>query len=173
MHFEETAKVEAHHRGIDRIIARAAADEDEAGPLSQHRCRPFGEIHAAQHEVGGEAVVDQDPPQHERVEIRAVIGQEDERVLQAERAYVLQTICGGIDRVGPREPGAESVPCLGAARLDGGDHLLEAAAGIDLDVLVGTPRLSGQDDDPRRELRRGDDVVHGQLHGPPDQGTPA
>ena len=98
-----------------------------------------------------------------------MVGKEDQGVLQSKLPDVTQLIRRCIDRVGARQPGAEAVPCLRALRLDGRHHLLETATCVGLHVTSGAPRLLGERGDPRRELRSRDDVVHGQLHGPPDQ----
>ena len=84
--------------------------------------------------VEREALGQQRRPQHQRVQIGTVIGQEHQRIVLVEFANLLQLGSIDVDVVGAREVGAERAPHLdGAARL-GGDHFVQDPVHATLDL---------------------------------------
>ena len=125
---QQVAEVEAQHRGVDRVVAGRAADEDQAGPAAELGERPQREVDAAEDVVGREAVAPQGVAQHQRVEVGAVVGQEHQRVLAVQLAQRRQRGPVGVHDVRPGQPAAHPVPGSRGLRVDLRGELVQAAS---------------------------------------------
>src|SRR5205807_4212548 len=97
---DEVAEVLAHGELVDRVVAEAAPDEDEPRALAERADRPERHVAAADDVVARKLVRVERLREHERVRVRAVGGEEHERVSAAKLSQLLEP--GGIDVDGPR-----------------------------------------------------------------------
>ena len=77
---QQVAEVLAQCQLVDLVVAGAAPDEDESGPPGQQADRPDAEVVAADYVVAGEIMLGEDVGEQQRVRVRAVAGQEHQRV---------------------------------------------------------------------------------------------
>ena len=126
-------------------IFEFAADEHDPVTFGQWRHRPERQVVTAQDVVGWESVGGQRGTQDDRVKVRAVVGQEDQRRGFAQRSNVLQLRVVDVSAVGPRHPLAQLVPhhLRGAARAGYGGDFLQVPGDLALHTRAGPTGLCG------------------------------
>ena len=129
----EPAHVLAQRELVDRVVAEAAADEDEPGP-SPHRAHgPERDVDAAELVGGRQSGALQHRRQHHRVDVRAVAREQRDRVAAVqvlERAHLLRVdldaaaVRGAVEQPGDVEEHVTRGTAVGR------DHLLQV--GVEL-----------------------------------------
>ena len=136
---------------VDRVLAEAAADEDDPAAPRQGLQAPDAQVVAAEHVVAREVVRPQHLGEHERVGVGAVRGQEHQRVLGVQLAQRLEARGVGVHLprvVVHRAQDARRTgrPRVGSMRRD---EALQILLGLGGDVLLATGRSPRRGGGPR------------------------
>ena len=127
---QQVAEVLAQRQLVDLVVAGAAPDEDEPGPPGQQADRPDAEVVAADYVVAGEIMLGEDVGEQQRVRVRAVAGQEDQRVAAVQLPQPGEPGGVGLDvpRVGVQRA-QRPVEQVDRDRAHGGDQAVQGRPG--------------------------------------------
>ncbi len=107
------------------VVGELPLDQHHPAALGQRTDGPEADVDAAHDVVEGQTLIQQRRPQHQRVEVRPVIGQEDQGIGLVQFAEGGDGLVVDLDAVGAREERPELAPQLHRLLVLGGDHLVE------------------------------------------------